>query len=559
MSGMSMDLPFVEAVVCELRSLLVGAVVNKVYQPSSRDVVLRFWTGRETLQLLISVAPHASRLHLVTARLPNPPVPPRFCQLLRAHLARLLSVERIVGERIVRFEFTGLDGAGHWYLVAELLGPRANLLLLDNDGNLVDSLLRSAAAPRGLVHGYPYSPPPPLLRHDLEEGLPPLPQTGGSLRDWLLATITPMTPLLASDIAAGVSSGLEAGELLATLHRQWCSRDFKPILGIFAQQPVLSAFSPWFLKLDSLQSFASPSVAAEAFYAEEVQDELFTGGRQELTRCVARQLARLDRRMQQIESEVRQATDCERLREFGDLLLTNLRRMQRGMSSLDVPDWFADPPHPVTIPLDPMLTPQENAERFFVRYRKAKRGLEHMTRRREETRIEREWLEGMKLALDEAREPEELVALRTELVAAGLLPAARGPQRRLPGAVPLRRAVSPGGYHLVWGKSNRGNDEVSRRLAAPDDLWFHARGIPGCHLILRREGSKGAVPDADQLYAAELAAGYSRGRYDAKVEVMVAEARSVRPLPGGPPGLVTVERHFSMLVVPRRLDESDAG
>lgn len=559
MTGMSMDLPFVEAVVCELRPRLVGAVVSKVYQPGSRDIVLRFWTGRETLQLLISVDPRASRLHLVTARLPNPPVPPRFCQLLRAHLARLLSVERIPGERIVRLEFTGLDGAGHWCLVAELLGSRANLLLLDSDGNLVDSLLRTAADSRGLAHGQAYRSPPGLSRHDLEEGLPPLPQPGEDLRDWLLATITPMTPLLATDIAAGVASGLEADELLATLRRQWCARDFRPILGVIGQHFVLSAFSPWFLKLESIRSFVSPSAAAEAFYAEEVQNELFAGGRQELTRCVARQLARLDRRMQLIESEARRTVDCERLREFGDLLLANLRRMQRGMASIEVLDWFADPPQLVSVPLDPLLTPQENAERFFVRYRKAKRGLEHMTRRREETRIEREWLEGMTLALEEARKPGELVALRTELVAAGLLPAPRGPQRRLPVAAPLRRAVSPGGYQLVWGKSNRGNDEVSRRLATPDDLWFHARGIPGCHLLLRREGRKGPVPDADQHYAAALAAGYSRGRYDAKVEVMVAEARSVRPLPGGPPGLVTVERHRSLLVAPQRLDESDAG
>lgn len=554
---MALDPIMLEAVVGELRESLRHAAVSKVFQTGSCELVLHLWTGRETRQLLLSADPASARLHLSQARRPHPPAPPRFCQLLRARLTRLLEIERLPGERVVQLRFAGPDGT-RATLVLELLGAQANLLLLDAQGRIVDTLLRRSGGGRELRPGQPYREPTAPARHDLL-AIDPQPPPDARLEAWLARRCQPMTPLLAADLAAGVDSGLPLAELLATLRERWRARDFAPRIGFWHGEPVLTALGPWFLPLAEPQAFASPSAAIEAFYAGALLSETFAGNRRQLQRLVQRRIERLQRRLEQIDAQAGAAALGDRQRQFGDLLLANLHRLRRGMDAIEVEDWFAEPPAAVTIPLDPLLTPQENAERCYQRQRKSRRALEHAQRRRSETALELEWLQQQAFALDEAQLPTELAEVRRELAVAGLLGAERPERKRSEPATPLRHAVTPGGYRLVWGKGSRGNDEVSRRLAVADDLWFHAHALPGCHLLLRREGRKGAIPEQDVLYAAALAAGYSRGRDAAKVEVMVAEARAVRPLAGGPPGLVTVARYRTVRVAPQRLEEGEGA
>jgi predicted ribosome quality control (RQC) complex YloA/Tae2 family protein len=551
---MAMDLPFIEAVVGELREKCRGAAVGKIHQPGPDEVVLRLRSGRENLRLLLSASPRASRLHLTEAHLPNPAAPPRFCQLLRARLCRLLEVDRLPGERIVRLLFAG-SGGERWLLVAELLGAHANLIFLDGENRIVDALHRVGGEGRAVVPGRPYAPPALPPRLDLEAGVPEVPPAV-PFRSWLLATVTPMTPLLAADLAAAVEQGETPQAALARFRARWLARKFTPILGVWRQQRVLAAFSPEHLVIEKVQPFASPSLAADAFYAEATAEETFAGGKGELERVVRKGLARLERRLDHIAAEAQKGSGGERQRELGELLLANLHRLRRGLSEVAVDDWYADPPAEVTISLDPALSPQENAEGYFRRHRKAKRALEHVDRRRRETLAELEWLGGEALALEEAETPEEVAAVRQELAEAGLLPSRAEPGRRPRHPAPeaaVRRATTPGGFQFFWGKNNRSNDHVTRQQTGPDDLWFHARGLPGCHLVLKRGEHKGAVPQKDLLFAAAVAAGYSRGKDAGKVEVMVAEGRFVKKPKGARPGLVTVERYRTVMVKPLRL------
>jgi predicted ribosome quality control (RQC) complex YloA/Tae2 family protein len=552
---MSMDPLFIEAVVGELREKILGAAVSKIHQPGPHELVLRLWTGRENLRLLISADPRASRLHLTAASLPNPAAPPRFCQLLRARLCRLLEIERLPGERIVRLLFSGKDEQ-RWTLVAELLGTRANLLLLDGEGRIVDALQRREEEGRAVGPGLSYAPPALPPRFDLAAGVPDIP-ADVPLRPWLLESVAPMTPLVAEDLAAAVAAGLRPQEALARFRARWLLRDFVPLLGSWRKQPVLAPYFPEFLDLEEVRRFDTPSGAADAFYADQTGRELFCGGGVGLERIVHKGLARLRKRLGHIEAEGERARGSERQRELGDLLLANLGRLRRGMTEVVLEDWYADPPAPVTIPLDPALSPQENAEGYFRRHRKGRRALEHVERRRAETFDEIDWLEGVALALEEAAEPAEQEAIRQELAAAGMLRARPEPGRGGRPSEPrdqLRRAVTPGGYQLFWGKSNRGNDHVSRHLAGADDLWFHAHNLPGCHLLLKRGEMKGEIPEADVLFAAAIAAGYSRGKDAGKVEVMVALGRWVKKPKGARPGAVTVEHYRTVLVRPQRLE-----
>jgi len=540
---------FIEAVVRELNQTVRGAAVSKIHQPGPHELIIRLWNGRKNQRLLLSTAPRANRLHLTAANPPNPAVPPRFCQLLRSRLSRVLEIERLPGERLVRLAFAGAGGSP-WVLMFEPLGPHANLVLLDSDERIVDALHRRDGDDRSVMPGQSYAPPESPERFDLEHGLPEI-ATGVDFRSWLLETVTPMTSLLADDMAAAVAAGRKPAEVLSDFCTRWLARDFKPIIGIWRQHPVLSTFSFDYLNLGNVQAFATPSQAADAFYAEATSEDVFTGGKPILLRVVRKAVARLHKRLENIAAEAEKAGSCERQRELGDLLLANLHRLRRGLSEIVVDDWYADPPAKVRIVLDPALSPQENAEACFRRHRKGKRGLEHTHRRRVETLEELEWLEGIALALDEADGQSELEPVRQELIAAGMVQMRAEPGRRRQPVDPaeqLRSAVTPGGFKLFWGKNNRSNDYVSRQLTGADDLWFHAWNMPGCHLVLKRGERRGEVPEADVLHAAAIAAAHSRGKEAGKVEVMVAEGRWVKKPKGARPGLVTVE-HYRTVVV----------
>jgi predicted ribosome quality control (RQC) complex YloA/Tae2 family protein len=554
----AMDILTLDAIVRELKPLLTGAAVGKIHQPGADDLVLRLWNGRENLRLLISASARAARLHLTAETPPNPQAPPRFCQLLRSRLRRLLAIDRVPGERIVRLVFSGA-GESRWTLIAELLGPQANLLLLDAEGRIVDSLKRQTETRRPALPGTLYDPPPARERVDLFGEIPNSP-ADRSLVDWLKQAITPMTELLAADLDAAVACGGDPRTVLEEFRVLWLAENFSPAIVDWQGRSWLTPLVPAYLELQSVRPFATVSEAAEAYYRDGAREVVFGGGRDELGRLLGKARARLHRRLEQIEAETARMGDYQRQRQWGELLLGNLARLRRGMTEITVDDWYAEPPTQVSIPLDPALTPKENAELCFKRRRKGKRGLEHAERRRLETLEELDWLEGVALALEEAETPAEFDPLREELVAAGLLKGARPAAKRpvSSGAeAGIRQTLSPSGLTVFWGLNNRANDRVSKTLTDPDDLWFHAHRLPGCHLVLKRAGRR-EIPEEDIAFAASLAAGYSRGRHDLKVEVMLTPGKKVRKPKGARPGLVLAEPERTLMVAPRRL-ERDAG
>ncbi len=554
-----MDIFFIEAIVAELAQRIAGARIDKIHQPEPELVILRLWSGREELRLLLSAAPGRAGVYLTGQRPINPQAPPRFCQLLRARLSRIVEVRQIPGERIVHLHCRGKESEDY-LLVAELTGSRANLLLLNGDGRIVDALRRDAAG-REATPGEIYVLPSAPERFPLAAALPEIPDGASSpdfFRNWLLERCMPMSPLVAADLAAVVGQGMPPAEALQILRQRWLGGRFRPAVATLRGKPVLVPFPLDHLPLEDLQPFDTPSAAAEHFYHEMIpEDETAVGV---LRQAVDRTRKRLLSRQKKITEEREGLESAGEGRILGELLLANLHRVGRGMREVTVENWYADPPVPVVIALDPLLSPQENAERYFRGYKKKKRGAQHTERRLEETAQELAWLEEVGHALDEAESRDDLDALRQELEEGGLLsPSPQRPRRKTQDVrSALRRRRSPGGFELIWGKNNRTNDLVSRQMTASDDLWFHAHRIPGCHLVLKRKGP-GAVPEEDILYAAALAAGHSRGRDDNKVEVMVTEGKWVRKPKGARPGLVTVEKYRTVVVRPVRSEEKDEG
>jgi predicted ribosome quality control (RQC) complex YloA/Tae2 family protein len=551
-----MDIFSIEAVVAELAKELPGSRLNKVHQPAEDTLILRLWTGRRELRLLASVAPHLARLNLTTRSYPNPFTPPRFCQLLRSRLGAVMAVEQVPGERIVRVIFRGKNGE-FLHLVFEFTGSRGNLILTDEQGKIIDSLYRAEGEVRPVLPGVPYVLPPALPRLSLDDPNLEVPETCSderTFREWLMARIAPMSPLVARELGAHVAAGAAPVQVLSEFREQWRNKKFQPMVATLEGKQIISPFRLSALPVENISFFPTFSEAADQFYHPLAFLSGAIGDRDELAASVRRELKRLSSRLEKIgrEKEHLSAFDQDRIR--GELLLANLHKVHKGMKEVIVENYYVDPPGSMTIDLDPRLSPQENAQRCFKGFKKGKRGIGHVDRRVEETLGAQRWLESVALAIDQAEGPDELRPIRQELVDAGLLrtKVERGRKER-PTAPDesVRQIVSPGGYRLCWGKNNRANDHVSKHLTAPEDLWFHAHNLPGCHLVLKRGDKAGEVPEEDILFAAAIAAGYSRGREDTKVEVMVTEGKWVRKPKGARPGLVTVEKFRTVLVPPR--------
>ncbi|MDO3380076.1 Rqc2 family fibronectin-binding protein [Geoalkalibacter halelectricus] len=555
-----MDILMIEAVVAELQAKIAGARIDKIFQPEADILILRVWNGRENLRLLISVAPRSPRIHLSTQSFPNPPAPPRFCQLLRARLDRITEVRLVENERIVQLSCRGGDGQDY-LLVVELLGRRSNVALVDAAGTIVDVWRRDKEAPgeRPLLPGQAYRLPPqrPLMPLAELKALPTELREPKATAQWLFRQVTPMSSFVARDLAASLEAGAALVNQIEELLARRREQRYAPVVGRLEGKPFVSPFALTALALEGAREFSSPSQATEYFHALVLGDSADVGEQRALLQLVNRRETRAARRLERILAESEEQKEVEGLRETGELLLANLFRIKKGMHAVTVEDYYTEPPQKRSITLDPQLTPSENAERYFRRYKKTKRAEEHIARRLSETRQELAWLADVRHALEQAVEPADIAVIRAELEDAGLLGTTRRIEKRqLPDLRErVRSTLSPGGYQLYWGRNNRTNDYVTRALAAARDWWFHAKDIPGCHLVLKARPGEDEIPEEDLRHAAALAAGYSRAAECAKVEVMVARAADVRKPKGAPPGQVSVRSFRTLLVSPKKIPE----
>jgi len=271
---------------------------------------------------------------------------------------------------------------------------------------------------------------------------------------------------------------------------------------------------------------------------------------------VTRQIKKLKKRQAHIEQDLPVQENAEQLKQAGDLLLANRWRLEKGMTALEVENFYADSAEKITLHLDPLLTPQQNIDKSFQRYKKAKRGVAHSRRRLRETADELGWLQQLDYQLSETVKNADIEEIAQELKRAGLW--------RNPGSLHARRtqprstfleALSPNGFKILWGRNNRQNDELSTSRLKAGDLWFHVHQAPGAHVVLKSGSHQQQVSEADIAYAAAIAAGYSKLRQDSKVEVMRAEADALSKPKGARPGLVRVKRYQTLRVQPLRLDE----
>jgi predicted ribosome quality control (RQC) complex YloA/Tae2 family protein len=572
---MPLDAICLTGVVRELREAVLGLRIEKIQQPARDQVIL---TLRGSRKLLLCAGASQARIHLTTAARENPAQPPMFCMLLRKHLGggRLSAIDQPALERAVILTIDMVDEMGEpgqRRLVIECMGRYSNLILLDGQDRIIDCLRRvdmEMSEKRQVLPGLFYRLPP------AQEKLDPLSISGEDFRAmldaapdgteaarWLLDRFTALSPLVCRELA---HADCQDGEHLLD------DGDRERLAGTFSvwQEMVRGEsgrrFTPWMLTRDGTpsdfsympieqygkamegQPWDAFSPMLDAFYEKREQAERVRQRGADLQRTAANARDRARRKLVLQEKEYAQTQDRDRLRVCGELITANLYRMEKGQSTLRAQNYYEEGCPEMDIPLDPLLTPQQNAAKYFKRYSKAKTAEKYLSEQMAAARRERDWLESVLDELSRAETEQDFVDIRRELREAGHI---RGgvSGKREPRRGPSRpRAFrSSGGLRILVGRSNTQNDQLVRE-AFKSDYWFHTQRIHGSHVILCAEGRE---PDERSMTeAAMLAAWFSQGREGGQVAVDYTQVKNVKKPAGARPGMVVYDPYQTAYVTP---------
>ena len=563
---MPLDAICLSALVEELRAALLGGKIDKIYQPGRDEVVLHVRGAAGNVKLLLSASPSQPRAQLTELSRENPGTPPMFCMLLRKHLTggRILDITQPPMERLVDFRLETIDELGDRVerrLVLECMGRRANLILLDADGRIVDSLRRvdgDMSSRRQVLPGMFYRLPPtpdklnPFTCTEEERAAVLANPMGKSLEKVLLDGFTGLSPLIARELVfrSEEQSGRLAEEL-DKLRNDVKEKHFAPYLLVREDKPVDFTFLPilQYGPETECRRCESFSELLDGFYEVRDQAERTRQRGQDLIRSVTNARDRVARKLANQERELEATFDRERLRELGDILTSNLHVMERGMEVLRAVDFYDPECREIEIKLDPLLYPQQNAAKYYKNYNRAKTAEKMLTIQIEKGEKELEYLNSVLESIALAEGERDLQEIRQELTDTGYLrrqKTAAKREKRLSGK-PMEFRSSTG-LRISVGKNNSQNDQLTTKMASRGDIWFHTQKIHGSHVILWTGGED---PDARSLQeAAALAAYYSQARESKKVPVDYTPVKYVKKPAGARPGMVIYTTYQTAYVAP---------
>ncbi len=563
---MPLDALCLTAVAEELRPVLEGAKIDKIYQPTRDEVVLFLRGQGENVRLLLSANPGHPRAHLTTLTRENPDKPPMFCMLLRKHLlgGRILELNQPPLERILDFRLETIDELGDRVerrLVLEAMGRSANLILLDGEGRIIDCIRRIdgdlSKGQRQVLPGLFYRQPPvpdklnPFTLSE-DELLAALDNpTQKEPEKLLMDTFTGLSPLIARELAfrAGGAEGLHSA--LLKLRKDIKENNFTPYLLVRDGKPVDFSFLPILQYGPETESIRqeSFSVMLDGFYERREAAERVRQRGQDLVKTVTNARDRTARKLANQEKELAATLDREKLREQGDIITSNLHAMEKGMTVLKAMNFYDPECREIEIKLDPFLTPQLNAAKYYKEYNKAKTAEKMLTLQIEKGERELEYLNSVLENLELAEGERDLGEIRQELTDTGYLRRAKTAakrEKRVAGKPMEFR--SSAGLRITVGKNNSQNDQLTTKMAYKSDIWLHTQKIHGSHVILWLEGGEA---DAQSLTeAAVLAATFSQARESTRVPVDYTPVKYVKKPAGARPGMVIYTTYQTAVVDP---------
>lgn len=575
---MALDGAFLLAVKQELQPL-VGGRIEKIYQPSKEEIVIGIRTREGGAKLLISAAANSARIHITKAQIENPKVPPMFCMLLRKHLGcgKLMAVRQDGLERILFLDFETVNELGDVVtvtLAAEIMGKYSNLIVINQNGKIIDSLKRvddAMSRERLVLPGMTYTAPPRddrlnfLIADEKDMKGRICAQVGKSAAKCLISVFEGISPVLArewlfracgGDITSdeftedNVDSIIR--EILSTRSDFFEGRRTYTILrdgdGNFKDFCFTSIAQ--YGSLMSVSQCGSACETLDCFFSERDRIARMKQRYQDMFRLLGNTYERILRRTENQRQELKISEERDILKLKGDLISANLYALEKGMTRFTCQNFYDETGADITIELDPRLTPSQNMQKYYAGYRKADNAEKRLKIQIEQGENELRYIDSVSDALSRAETENDVNELRAELAEQGYIrtsKAARKPQKSAP---PIEY-TSPDGFTILVGRNNRQNDILTLKTAEKTDIWLHTKDITGSHVIIRTGGQ--TPPDETILYAASIAAAHSRAKNSAQVPVDYVPAKFVKKPAGAKPGMVIFTNNRTVYVKPMEL------
>lgn len=587
---MALDGAFLNHLKHELEPLLLGARVDKIYQPNREEMVFALRTRTDAFRLLLSARANSARVHLTKRSIENPKQPPMLCMLFRKWLggARLAEIRQEGLERALSFGFDTFNELGdpvRLTLVIEIMGRYSNLIFVGPDGVILDALKRvdeEMSSERLVLPGVRYRPPPPQQKLCMLDATPDqvfqqlsFPRKNSELSNALLDLLQGVSPVVCREIQHRVADGgsLLVSELSDT-HRWKLGKVLqevfdtvrgsrgKPCLVLRGDgKPLDFSFLDISQYGDAAQVQYPDSFSAllDTFYGERDRIERMKAKSQDISRVLTTAMERLSRKINVQAEELKQCTEREHLKVCGDLISANLYQIQKGDTVTEVQNFYDEALPMVRISLNPLLTPSQNAQKYYKEYRKARTAEEKLTQQIAQARQELQYIDTVLDVLSRAVSEQDLGEIRQELAEQEYI---RAPRSKNPKAKPNpvgkpMQFYTSDGFLVLVGRNNRQNDRLTLRDAKNHDVWFHVKNSPGSHTVLvtdRKEPS-----DLAMTQAAQIAAYFSRSRDSSQVPVDYTQVRYVSKPQGAKPGMVIYVNYQTTFVTPALPPEQPGG
>ncbi len=555
----------------------IGAKVDKVYQPSKEELVIGLRSKDCNEKLLLCARANSPRIHFTKAEIENPAVPPMFCMLLRKRLsgARISDIRQSSFERVLLIDFWAHSELGDEItltIAMEIMGRYSNIVFIDETGRVIDSIKRvdyEMSSQRLVLPGLFYQEVPPQDKKSLtEDGVEAccreiLSRKTLPLSKAVLDSVQGISPLISREIAhcacnadviVGDMSELSVERLKANLEKLAKSLDGSGIPTVLYNgiKPQDFSYMPITQYGDSLQAetVESFSKLLDSYYSERDLLERMRVKSAELIKTVSNAFDRANRKYIAQTTELKNSQKREELRLYGDIITSNMHMIKKGDSSARLINYYDENCPEVEVKLDEMLTPAQNAQKYYKAYRRAQSAQEHLEKQMELGLAEMDYLESVLDALSRARSERELAEIRAELEEQGYLRSSGIRKQKMKALAP-HEFISDDGFTILVGRNNKQNDDLTMKQSMKEDIWLHTLKIPGSHTIIKAEGRE--VPEKTIEQAAILAATHSKAKQSGQVAVDFTKIRHVSKPNGSKPGFVIYTHQTTVFVKP---DES---
>ena len=540
---MSFDGFFLHHMVEELRRELVNGRIQKINQPFEQELVLQIRSNRQSHRLLLSAHPVFGRIQLTQTTFENPAQPSTFIMVLRKYLqgALIESIEQVENDRIVEITVSNKNEIGDHIqatLIIEIMGKHSNILLVDKSSHKILEVIKhvgfSQNSYRTLLPGSTYIAPPST------ESLNPFTIKDEKLFEILQTQETTAKNLQSLFQGLGRDTANELENILVSdklsTFQNFFNQETKPCL-------TETSFSPVPFANQVGEPFANLSDLLDTYYKDKAERDRVKQQASELIRRVENELQKNRHKLKKQEKELLATDNAEEFRQKGELLTTFLHQVPNDQDQVILDNYYTN--QPITIALDKALTPNQNAQRYFKRYQKLKEAVKYLTDLIEETKATILYLESVETVLNQAG-LEEIAEIREELIQTGFI-RRRQREKIQKRKKPEQYLASDGKTIIYVGRNNLQNEELTFKMARKEELWFHAKDIPGSHVVI-----SGNLDPSDEVKtdAAELAAYFSQGRLSNLVQVDMIEVKKLNKPTGGKPGFVTYTGQKTLRVTP---------